>query len=256
MPGTSSSTALLDVRNLGKKFGSLAAVNDVSLTVQAGDILGIAGPNGAGKTTLFNLISRIPFGPDSGQVLFAGQRIDGLPPNKIFQLGLARTFQKETSFEKLSVENNVRLGAAFGSRLSTGELAHAIDRVLDLLDLSSVRHELAGSLPIYETKRLMIGTAMVTHPRLLMLDEPASGLNSEEKSDLKSMILGLRDQGTAILLIEHILPLLFGVSERVIVMDFGIKLAEGPPAEIARDPIVVEAYLGGLGGERANGVLR
>lgn len=240
---------IIEVTGLGKSFGSLVAVDDVSFTIRRGEILGIAGPNGAGKTTLFNLISRIPFGPDRGQVLFDGRRIEAMKPHHIFRLGLARTFQKETAFAKLTVEENIRLGAVFGAGLRGTELVKAIDRVFDILEFGALRTELASTLPIYETKRLMIATAIVTRPKLLMLDEPASGLNSVEQADLSQLILRLRDDGASILLIEHILPLLFGVSERVMVMDFGRKLVEGPPSEIAHDQRVIDAYLGGQGME-------
>lgn len=240
---------IIDVRRLGKSFGSLAAVDDVSFTIRRGEILGIAGPNGAGKTTLFNLISRIPFGADRGEVVFYGRNIEAMKPHHIFRLGLARTFQKETAFAKLTVEQNIRLGAVFGAGLRGAELGKAIDSSLDMLDFTAFREELASTLPIYETKRLMIASAVVTRPKLLMLDEPASGLNSVEQADLQKLILRLRDNGTSILLIEHILPLLFGVSERVMVMDFGKKLVEGAPSEIARDQRVIDAYLGGQGME-------
>jgi branched-chain amino acid transport system ATP-binding protein len=238
---------VLDVRGLGKSFGALAAVDGVTFRMGPNEILGIAGPNGAGKTTLFNLISRIPFGPDRGEVTFLGHRIERLAPHRIFQLGLARTFQKETVIAKLTVEQNIRLGATFGAGLRGAELQRNIDRALEMLALGSVRGEPAANLPVYETKRLMIASAVVTRPKLLMLDEPASGLNSVELADVQALILRLRDEGTAILLIEHILPLLFGVSERVMVMDFGRKLLEGPPAVVARHPQVIEAYLGGQG---------
>jgi len=240
-----SSKNIIEVRGLGKSFGSLAAVDDVSFTIGRGEILGIAGPNGAGKTTLFNLISKIPFGPDRGEVLFDGRRVDTLKPHQIFRLGLARTFQKETTFAKLTVEENVRLAAVFGAGLRGKELAAAVERVLDMLDFTSLRSAPASTLPVYETKRLMIASAVVTSPKLLMLDEPASGLNSVEQADLQQLILRLRDGGASILLIEHILPLLFGLSERVMVMDFGKKLLEGPPSEVARDQRVIDAYLGG-----------
>jgi branched-chain amino acid transport system ATP-binding protein len=243
---------IIDVRGLGKSFGSLVAVDDVSFTIRRGEILGIAGPNGAGKTTLFNLISRIPFGADRGEVVFDGRRIEAMKPHRIFRLGLARTFQKETAFAKLTVEQNIRLGAVFGAGLRGAELGKAIDGALDMLDFAAFRTELASTLPIYETKRLMIASAVVTRPKLLMMDEPASGLNSVEQADLQQLILRLRGNGTSILLIEHILPLLFGVSERVMVMDFGKKLVEGPPSEIARDQRVIDAYLGGQGMEHSH----
>ena len=236
---------LLLVEGLCKTFGALVAVDDVSFSMREGEILGIAGPNGAGKTTLFNLITGIPFRPDRGRVTLQGTRIDRLAPHKIFRLGLARTFQKESSFANLTVEQNVRLGAVFGGALSGKSLRHAVDGALDRLDLEGSRKQPASSLTVYGTKRLMLASAVVTKPRLLMLDEPASGLTSAEVSDLQRVILDIRRAGTAILLIEHILPLLFGISERVMVMDFGRKLVEGPPGEIARDERVIEAYLGG-----------
>lgn len=241
----SGSDAIIEVRGLGKSFGSLVAVDDVSFSIRRGEILGIAGPNGAGKTTLFNLITRNPFGPDRGEVIFDGRRIDRLKPHRIMRLGLARTFQKETAFAKLSVAENVRLGGVFGAGLHGRALQAAIDATLEILDLTALRDEPAATLPVYQTKHLMIASALVARPKLLLLDEPASGLNAVEQADLKRLILRLRGEGMSILLIEHILPLLFGVSERVMVMDFGRKLTEGPPSDIARDPQVIEAYLGG-----------
>jgi branched-chain amino acid transport system ATP-binding protein len=150
------------------------------------------------------------------------------------------------------VEQNIRLGAVFGAGFRGAELGKAIDGALDMLDFAAFRAELASTLPIYETKRLMIASAVVARPKLLMLDEPASGLNSVEQADLQQLILRLRDNGASILLIEHILPLLFGVSERVMVMDFGKKLVEGPPSEIAHDQRVIDAYLGGQGMEHSH----
>ena len=237
----------MEVAGVRKQFGSLVAVDDVSFSLGDGEILGIAGPNGAGKTTLFNLISGLPFRADRGRVTFAGTRIEALAPYRIFRLGLARTFQKEASFAKLTVEQNVRMSATFGRRLARQERQHAIDATLDLLDLRQVRDQPAGGLPVYATKRLMLASAIVSRPKLLMLDEPASGLNAAELADAQRLIAGLRRSGMAIVLIEHILPLLFGVSDRVMIMNFGRKLVEGSPDEVARDPQVIEAYLGGEG---------
>ena len=242
---TAAGSFLLDVVGLRKAFGALVAVDDVSFGLRAGEILGIAGPNGAGKTTLFNLITGIPFRLDRGTVTLGGTRIDRLSPHHIFRLGLARTFQKETTFAELTVEQNVRLGAVYGAALRGRELALRVDATLDRLDLSARRLQPASSLTVYESKRLMLASAVVTKPRLLMLDEPASGLTGAEVADLQRVILDIRRDGAAILLIEHILPLLFGLSERVMVMDFGRKLVEGPPAAVARDERVIEAYLGG-----------
>jgi branched-chain amino acid transport system ATP-binding protein len=236
---------LLQVESVSKLFGSLVAVDQVSFAVGAGEILGIAGPNGAGKTTLFNLISGIPFSADKGRILFDGARIEAMAAHRIFRLGLARTFQREASFSNLTVEQNVRLAASFGGALSGGARSAAVETSLKLFDLAAERTLRAGSLPVYATKRLMLASAVVNRPKLLMLDEPASGLNAAERGDIQRLILRLRDEGASIILIEHVLPLLFGVSQRVIVMDFGRKLVEGPPAEIARNEQVLSAYLGG-----------
>jgi branched-chain amino acid transport system ATP-binding protein len=241
----SATAPLLDVQGVSKSFGALAAVDDVSFTLDHRQILGIAGPNGAGKTTLFNLITGSLFTADKGSVTFRGRRIENMAPHKIFRLGLARTFQKEASFANLTVEQNVRLGAAFGAGLRGRTLSVAVDRALERLDLVTERRSPAGALPVYGTKRLMLASAVVTGPKLLMLDEPASGLTAAEVADLQTVILSFRDDGMAILLIEHILPLLFGISERVMVMDFGRKLVEGAPSEVAHDQRVIDAYLGG-----------
>jgi branched-chain amino acid transport system ATP-binding protein len=236
---------LLEVDGVSKSFGALLAVDNVTLRLGRREILGMAGPNGAGKTTLFNLITGIPFTPDKGRITFRGVRIESMKPHRIFRLGLARTFQKEASFANLSVEQNVRLAAAFGASLHGKALSNAVDKALERLDLVAERRNPASSLTVYGTKRLMLASAIVTSPHLLMLDEPASGLTASEVVDLKSLIIGFRDDGMAILLIEHILPLLFGISERVMVMDFGRKLVEGTPSEIAHDQRVIDAYLGG-----------
>lgn len=236
---------LLQVQNVSKSFGALVAVDDVSFTLDSRRILGIAGPNGAGKTTLFNLVTGVPFVPDNGRVTFRGVRIDRFSGDRIFRLGLARTFQKEASFANLTVEQNVRLGAVYGAGLRGKALSVAIDKALERLTLSAERRNPASSLTVYGTKRLMLASAIVASPQLLMLDEPASGLTAPEIAHVQALILGFRDDGMAILLIEHILPLLFGISERVMVMDFGRKLVEGAPDEVARDPRVIEAYLGG-----------
>jgi branched-chain amino acid transport system ATP-binding protein len=248
MAVTRQGAPLLEVRSVRKAFGSLVAVDDVSFTVAEGDILGIAGPNGAGKTTLFNLISGIPFAADRGQIVFQGTRIERLAPHAIYRLGLARTFQREASFAKLTVEQNVQLGASFGGRLhGVADRARAVAEALELFELTSQRYDLAETLPVYATKRVMLASAVVSRPKLLMLDEPASGLSAVELADVQRLVLRLRDQGTSIIIIEHILPLLFGISGRVMVMDFGRKLVEGSPAAIARDERVIEAYLGGAG---------
>ena len=240
-------TALLSVSKATKKFGELVAVDNVSFDVDEGEIYGIAGPNGAGKTTLFNLITGIPYHADAGEVSYRGQAISQLSPHKIYELGIARTFQKETAFDTLTVQENVRIGAVFGTDLAIEDYESAVEQALDSLDLSEDRLRLAGELSLYGKKRLMIASAIVSNPRLLMLDEPAGGLNLTELNELESLILRLSDGDMTIIIIEHVLPLLFGVSNRVMVMDFGKRLAEGSPEALARDDTVIEAYLGERG---------
>jgi branched-chain amino acid transport system ATP-binding protein len=238
---------ILSVQNVSKHFGELLAVNDISFDVSEGEIFGIAGPNGAGKTTLFNLITGIPFHGNSGQIEFAGRRIERLAPDEIFRAGIARTFQKETAFDTLTVQENVRIGAVFGGIRGREAISQAVTKALQYLDLESEQERVASELPLYSKKRLMIASAIVSNPTLLMLDEPAAGLNLIELSQLEKLILSLHDLGVTIVIIEHVLPLLFGISNRVMVMDFGKKIAEGSPKTLATDEIVIEAYLGERG---------
>jgi branched-chain amino acid transport system ATP-binding protein len=238
---------ILSVQNVSKSFGKLTAVDNVSFDVQEGEIYGIAGPNGAGKTTLFNLISGIPFRADSGQILFRGKPISNLPPHQIFRLGLSRTFQKETAFDTLTVEQNITIGAVFGG-IPAGEARNkAIDEALIDLELANERARISSELSLYAKKRLMIASAVVSNPGILMLDEPAGGLNVAELKELETLILRLRERRITIIIIEHVLPLLFGISNRVMVMDFGKRLAEGSPQQLATDDVVIEAYLGNRG---------
>jgi branched-chain amino acid transport system ATP-binding protein len=242
-------SAILSVHNVSKSFGRLLAVDDVSFAVAEGEIYGIAGPNGAGKTTLFNLISGIPYHADRGRIAFQDRSIEATPPYEIYHLGVARTFQKETAFDTLTVEQNVRVSAVFGRAHERESIDQEVARALDMLDLGSARNAIAGDLPLYAKKRLMIASAIVSNPKLLMLDEPAGGLSAVELAEIERLIFSLRERGITVIIIEHVLPLLFGVSDRVMIMDFGQKIAEGPPQTVARDDIVIEAYLGQRGKE-------
>jgi branched-chain amino acid transport system ATP-binding protein len=242
--------ALLSISHVSKAFGNLTAVDDVSLEVGENEIFGIAGPNGAGKTTLFNLTTGIPFHADSGTIEFEGRRIERMAPHAIAHLGIARTFQHEAAFDTLTTAQNVRMGAVFGR--GHDPPAVATDRTLELLDLQDEREELAGELPLYAKKRLMLASALATSPSLLMLDEPAAGLNHMEMEELHRLILRVRDMGIAVIMIEHVLPLLFGVSDTVMIMDYGQVLTRGAPSDVARDEQVIEAYLGERGRREAH----
>lgn len=229
---------ILSVRQAVKTFGGLRAVNTVSFDVAPGERFGIAGPNGSGKSTLFNLITGIPFGPSAGEVHFEGQRIDGWPAHRIARAGLRRTFQKDAEFADLSAAETVELAATY---LDGGDPREA----LDLVGFRSERRGMAtAELSVYEKKQLMIASAVVGQPRVLMLDEPASGLTRPEIIDLDALLLTINRTGVTVLLIEHVLSLLLSVSQRLIVLNQGAVLARGAPDEVVRDPAVIEAYLG------------
>lgn len=237
--------SLLELRSVSKSFGNLRAVSDVSLAVEQGEIFGIAGPNGAGKTTLFNLITGIPFRSDRGTILLDGREIQNLSAHGICHAGLTRTFQKETAFDDLSVEENVRVGAIYGRRNTS--IQAAVDEALDFVGLTAQRAAPAGSLPLHAKKRLMLASAIACRPRVLMLDEPAAGLNQVEYTALGELIRALNRTGVTIVLIEHVLPLLLTVSNRVAIMNSGQVIALGAPDEVVRNDDVIVAYLGERG---------
>jgi branched-chain amino acid transport system ATP-binding protein len=234
--------ALLELKSLVKAFGGLLAVNDVTFSVEKGEIFGLIGPNGSGKTTIFNCINNF-FPITSGEVLFKGQSIKGLKTHQICHLGIGRTFQVVKPLARLTVLDNVT-ASAFCRVNTIKEAKDEAYRALDFCNLLSEKDKAAKSLPIAGRKRLEIARALATRPELLLLDETAAGLNPSELDEAIDLIKKIRENGITILIVEHIMKVIMTISDRIHAINFGQTIAHGTPKEVANNPAVIEAYLG------------
>nr|WP_314091673.1 ABC transporter ATP-binding protein [uncultured Shinella sp.] len=251
-------TPILQIKNITKRYGGLTAVNDVTFDVNKGEILSVIGPNGAGKSTLFKLISS--FVPaTSGEVLFNGTRISSLAPHKVAQMGVVRTFQETTIFRSMTVRENIivshhlrskasLLGFFIGTRQAKEDeaaFAKSADDIVDFLGLQAIRNELASNLPQGHLRALGMAIGLATDPKVILLDEPFAGMNHDETMKMVGLVRRLRDErGVTVLLVEHDMPAVMKISDRIVCINFGQKIAEGTPKEIRENEKVIEAYLG------------
>lgn len=235
--------AILEGRHLTKYFGALAAVHSVDFSVEKGEILGMIGPNGAGKSTLFSVITGV-YKPDEGEVIFKGRRISGLKPHEICRMGIAKTSQIVQPFTEMTVLENVLVGGLHGKNLSLRKATQEAEKISEFVGLGALKGTASGTITVPDRRRLELARALATGAEVILLDENMAGLNPREIEEVLKLLREIRDQGKTLVVVEHIMRAVMGISDRILVLNYGEKIAEGTPTEIANHQKVIEAYLG------------